>query len=608
MCGIVGYVGARPARELLLHGLERLEYRGYDSAGLALIEDGGLEYVRAVGNLDQLKAERGLDSSESTTGVGHTRWATHGKVSYENAHPLTGCVDDEIAIVLNGIVENFRELKESLEGDDHHFSSETDAEVVVHLIERHYSGDLVEAVSKAYEELEGHFAFVVIHREHPEMLVGARLQCPLVVGIGDGEMFLASSIAAFLRDTRRVQLIEDGEVVAITNDGASFYSVEDGPREREPFEVDWDDEAAEKHGYETFMLKEIYEQPQAVADTIGERIRGGRLELEEIGLTDLEIQNLRRMVVLATGTAYHAGVVGRYVIEEWARLPCEPDIASEWRYRNPVLTKDTLVVGISQSGETRDTIHAIRLARESGARTIAITNMMGTQITREVERVLYTRAGIEMAVAATKTFTAQVTLLYLLALKVAEVRNTLPPEEIASLLAEVDSLPQKIATYLDGDHPIEEIAQRHHQAPFFLYLGRHIGLPVSLEGALKLKEISYIPTEAYSAGEMKHGPIALLDADTPVVCVATNSHVYDKVVSNIQEVRARGAEVIAIATDGNEDIQHHADDVVYVPRTHPFLQAALSVIPLQLLAYRIARLRGLNVDQPRNLAKTVTVE
>jgi glutamine---fructose-6-phosphate transaminase (isomerizing) len=608
VCGIVGYVGARPARELLLHGLERLEYRGYDSAGLALIEDGGLEYVRAVGNLDQLKAETGLDSSESTTGVGHTRWATHGKVSYENAHPLTGCVDDEIAIVLNGIVENFRELKESLEGDDHHFSSETDAEVVVHLIERHYSGDLVEAVSKAYEELEGHFAFVVTHREHPEMLVGARLQCPLVVGIGDGEMFLASSIAAFLRDTRRVQLIEDGEVVAITKDGASFYSVEDGPREREPFEVDWDDEAAEKHGYETFMLKEIYEQPQAVADTIGERIRGGRLELEEIGLTDLEIQNLRRMVVLATGTAYHAGVVGRYVIEEWARLPCEPDIASEWRYRNPVLTKDTLVVGISQSGETRDTIHAIRLARESGARTIAITNMMGTQITQEVERVLYTRAGIEMAVAATKTFTAQVTLLYLLALKLAEVRNTLPPEEIASLLAEVDSLPQKIANYLDGDHPIEEIAQRHHQAPFFLYLGRHIGLPVSLEGALKLKEISYIPTEAYSAGEMKHGPIALLDADTPVVCVATDSHVYDKVVSNIQEVRARGAEVIAIATDGNEDIQHHADDVVYVPRTHPFLQAALSVIPLQLLAYRIARLRGLNVDQPRNLAKTVTVE
>jgi glutamine---fructose-6-phosphate transaminase (isomerizing) len=608
VCGIIGYVGIRPAKELLLHGLERLEYRGYDSAGLALFEDGGLDYVRAVGNLDQLKAETGLDGSDSTTGLGHTRWATHGKVSYENAHPLTGCVEDEIAIVLNGIVENFRELKDSLLADDHAFTSDTDAEVVTHLIERHYAGDLVEAVRRAYEELEGHFAFVVIHREHPDMLVGARLQCPLVVGIGDGEMFLASSIAAFLRDTRRVQLIEDGEVVAITKDGARFYSVEDGPREREEFEVDWDDEAAEKHGYETFMLKEIYEQPQAVADTIGERIRGGRLELEDIGLTELEIQNLRRMVILATGTAYHAGVVGRYAIEEWARLPCEPDIASEWRYRNPVLTKDTLVVGISQSGETRDTIHAIRLARESGARTMAITNMMGTQITQEVEQVLYTRAGLEMSVAATKTFTAQVTLLYLLGLKLAEVRRTLPEEELAKLVAEVDALPEKISAYLDGHHPIEEIAQRHHRKPFFLYLGRHIGLPVCLEGALKLKEISYIPTDAYSAGEMKHGPIALLDAETPVVCIATDSHVYDKVVSNIQEVRARGAEVIAIATDGNEDIQHHADDVIYVPRTNPFLQAALAVIPLQLLAYRIARLRGLNIDQPRNLAKTVTVE
>jgi glucosamine--fructose-6-phosphate aminotransferase (isomerizing) len=608
VCGIIGYVGSRPAKELLLHGLERLEYRGYDSAGIALLEDEGLEYVRAVGNLEQLKAETGLDGSSSTTGLGHTRWATHGKVSYENAHPLTGCVDDEVAIVLNGIVENFRELKDSLVADGHVFSSETDAEAVAHLVERHYSGDLVDAVSKAYGELEGHFAFVVTHRDHPDLLVGARLQCPLVVGIGEGEMFLASSIAAFLRETRRVQLIEDGEVVAITKEGAQFYSVDDGPREREEFEVDWDDEAAEKHGYETFMLKEIYEQPQAVADTIGERIRGGRLDLEDIGLTELEIQNLRRMVVLATGTAYHSGVVGRYVIEEWARLPCEPDIASEWRYRNPVLTKDTLVVAISQSGETRDTIHAVRLARESGARTVAITNMMGTQITQEVEKVLYTRAGLEISVAATKTFTAQVTLLYLLALKLAQVRRTLPDEEISRLLAEVAALPEKIAAYLDGDHPIEEIAQRHHNKPFFLYLGRHIGLPVCLEGALKLKEISYIPTEAYSAGEMKHGPIALLDPRTPVVCVATDSHVYDKIVSNIQEVRARGAEVIAIATDGNEDIQHHADDVVFVPRTHPFLQAALAAIPLQLLAYRIARLRGLNVDQPRNLAKTVTVE
>jgi glucosamine--fructose-6-phosphate aminotransferase (isomerizing) len=609
VCGIIGYVGSRTAKDLLLHGLERLEYRGYDSAGLCLVEDEGLDYVRAVGNLDRLKEAAGLNGSGSTTGVGHTRWATHGKVSYENAHPLTGCVEGDLAVVLNGIVENFRDLRESLVADGHAFSSETDAEVVAHLVERHYQGDLGEAVRKTYRELEGHFAFVVAHRDNPGLLVGARLQCPLVVGVGEGETFLASSIAAFLSETHRVKLIEDGEVVVITPAGARFEGVDgSGARERDELEVDWDDEAAEKQGYETFMLKEIYEQPQAAADTIGERLRGSTLELDDLGLTDVEIQNLRRMVVLACGTAYHAGVVGRYVIEEWARLPCEPDIASEWRYRNPVLTKDTLVVGISQSGETRDTIHAVRLAREMGARTIGITNLMGTQMTQEVDRVLYTRAGMEMGVAATKTFTAQVALLYLLALRLAQVRRTLPENEIAALLAEVQALPEKMAAYLDGHHPIDEIAQRHHAKPFFLYLGRHIGLPVCLEGALKLKEISYIPTEAYSAGEMKHGPIALLDENTPVVCVATDGHVYDKVVSNIQEVRARGAQVIAIATDGNEDIQHHADDVVYVPRTHPFLQAALAVIPLQLLAYRIARLRGMNVDQPRNLAKTVTVE
>lgn len=609
MCGIIGYVGSRTAKELLLQGLERLEYRGYDSAGLCLLEEDGLDYVRAVGNLDQLKDAAGPNGSTSTTGLGHTRWATHGKVSYENAHPLAGCAAEEVAVVLNGIVENFIELREALSADGHTFTSETDAEVVAHLVERHYEGDLAEAVRLTYEELEGHFAFVVIHREHPGELVGARLQCPLVVGVGEGEMFLASSIAAFLRETRRVKLIEDDEVVAITPEGVRFVSVTDSrARERDEIEVDWDDEDAEKQGYETFMLKEIYEQPQAVADTIGDRVHGHTLELEDIGLTDVEIQNLRRMVILACGTAYHAGVVGRYVVEEWARIPVEPDIASEWVYRNPVLAKDTLVVGISQSGETRDTVQAVRLARASGAHTVAITNLMGTQITREVDSVLYTRAGMETGVAATKTFTAQVTLFYLLALKLAQVRKTLPEEEIASLLAEVQSLPAKIATYLDGDHPIEEIAQRHYQKPFFLYLGRHIGLPVCLEGALKLKEISYIPTEAYSAGEMKHGPIALLDEDVPVVVVATDSLVYDKIVSNIQEVRARGAEVVAIATDGNEDIQHHADDVVYVPRTHPYLQAALAVIPLQLLAYRIARLRGMNVDQPRNLAKTVTVE
>jgi glucosamine--fructose-6-phosphate aminotransferase (isomerizing) len=607
MCGIIGYVGTRTAKALLLQGLERLEYRGYDSAGIALREDDALDYVRAVGNLQELKRTAGDNGSLSTHGLGHTRWATHGAVTEFNAHPLTGCEDGRLAIVLNGIVENYRELKESLVADGHTFSSQTDAEVVTHLVERHYDGDLVDAVRNAYAELEGHFSFVVIHHDHPDLLVGARYQTPLVVGVGDGEMFLASSIAAFLAETRQVQLIDDGDIVAITPEGAEFHRNGEivAP---DVIEVDWDDESAEKGGYETFMLKEIYEQAESVRETIGDRARHSRLLLEGIGLTELEIQNLRRIVIVACGTAYHAGVVGRYIIEEWARLPVEPDIASEWIYRNPVLSKDTLVIGISQSGETRDTVNAIKLAKEKGARTLAITNLMGTQITREADAVLYTRCGLEVGVAASKTFTAQVALLSLLALRLAQDRKTLPADEMEFIVDHLNELPNKIRAFLDGDHPIEDIAKRFYDKPFFLYLGRHIGLPVALEGALKLKEISYIPTEAYSAGEMKHGPIALLEEGTPVVVVATNIHVYDKIVSNIQETRARGAHVIAIATDGNEDIQHHADDVIYVPRTANFLQAILAVIPLQLLAYRIARLRGLNVDQPRNLAKTVTVE
>jgi glucosamine--fructose-6-phosphate aminotransferase (isomerizing) len=609
VCGIIGYVGRRPCKDLLLEGLQRLEYRGYDSAGIALREDEKLDYVRAVGNLQVLKDAAGSNGSVSTTGLGHTRWATHGAVNEQNAHPLTGCDDARIAIVLNGIVENYRELKESLEADGHTFRTETDAEVVVHLVERHYEGDLLEAVRGAYRQLEGHFAFVVVHHDHPEELVGARHQCPLLVGVGSGEMYLASMAAAFIGETRSMQLIEDGEVVSITPEGSRFVSVEDGELEREVIEIDWDLDAAEKSGYETFMLKEIYEQPAAVAETLGDRIRHGELVLESLGMTEEQLRNLRRIVVVAAGTSYHAGVVGRYMIEEWARLPVEPDIASEWIYRNPVLSKDTLVIGISQSGESRDTVNAIKLARELGARTLAMTNLMGSQITREAESVLYTRCGLEIGVAASKTFTAQVALLALIGLKLAQVRGTMPPEELEFILDQLYELPTKVESFLDGDHPIEEIAQRFHDQPFFLYLGRHIGLPVALEGALKLKEISYIPTDAYSAGEMKHGPIALLDEGTPVVCVATDQKViYEKVVSNIQETRARGAHVIAIATDGNEDIQHHADDVIYIPRSPAFLQAVLAVVPLQLLAYRIARLRGLNVDQPRNLAKTVTVE
>jgi glucosamine--fructose-6-phosphate aminotransferase (isomerizing) len=609
VCGIIGYVGDREARPLLLQGLKRLEYRGYDSAGIALREDTRLDYVRAVGNLQNLVDAAGPNGSSSHHGLGHTRWATHGGVTELNAHPLTGCDAAKIAIVLNGIVENYRELKQELLDQGHTFTSETDAEVVVHMLEREYDGDLAAALVRVYPQLEGHFSIVAIHHDHPNLLAGVRHQTPLVVGVGEGEMFIASSVAAFLSETRRVSFLEDGMVVEITPSGARYFTAGVEVAHHPVEDIDWDDDVAEKGGFETFMLKEIYEQPEALRETIGDRVRGHDLVLEGLGMTELEIQNLRRIVVVACGTAYHAGVVGRYVIEEWARVPVEPDIASEWIYRNPVLSKDTLVIGISQSGETRDTVNAAKLARASGAHTMAITNLMGTQITREVDSTIYTRCGLEVGVAASKTFTAQVGLMYLIALKLAQIRKTLPADEIEFILDQVHTLPDKMSAFLNGNHPIDEIAQRFYDKPFFLYLGRHIGLPVALEGALKLKEISYIPTDAYSAGEMKHGPIALLEEGTPVVVVATDQKlIYEKVVSNIQETRARGAHVIAIATDGNEDIQHHADDVIYIPRTPAFLQAALAVLPLQLLAYRIARLRGLNVDQPRNLAKTVTVE
>jgi glucosamine--fructose-6-phosphate aminotransferase (isomerizing) len=611
MCGIIGYVGEREAKPLLLQGLKRLEYRGYDSAGIALFEKDGLDYVRAVGNLQNLVEAAGPNGSTAHHGLGHTRWATHGAVTEQNAHPLTGCDTAKVAIVLNGIVENYRELREQLQAEGHTFSSETDAEVVVHLLEREYDGDLTDALIRVYPQLEGHFSIVAIHHDHPDLLAGVRRQTPLVVGVGEGEMFIASSVVAFLSETRRAYFPLDGEVIEVTPAGARFL-VDGVEVERETEAVAYDQEVAEKGGYETFMLKEIYEQPEAVRETIGDRVRGHNLVLEALGMSEMEIQNLRRIVIVACGTAYHAGVVGRYIIEEWARIPVEPDIASEWIYRNPVLSKDTLVIGISQSGETRDTVNAVKLAREKGARTLAITNLMGTQITREAESSIYTRCGLEVGVAASKTFTAQVALLSLIALKLAQIRRTLPPDEIDFILDRLHELPDRIQDFLDdvdkGRHRIDDIAQRFYEKQFFLYLGRHIGLPVALEGALKLKEISYIPTDAYSAGEMKHGPIALLEEGTPVVVVATNIHVYDKIVSNIQETRARGAHVIAIATEGNEDIQHHADDVIYVPRTPAFIQAALAVVPLQLLAYKIARLRGLNVDQPRNLAKTVTVE
>jgi glucosamine--fructose-6-phosphate aminotransferase (isomerizing) len=531
-------------------------------------------------------------------------------VTEENAHPHFDTAD-RIHIVVNGIVENYVELKERLIAGGATFTSETDAEVIAHLVAEHHEGDLVEAVRLAYAELRGHYAFVAMSADEPGLLVGARKECPLIIGRGEGEQFIGSAIPAFLRETRHVQYIENDEIVVIRPDAVEFLSAAGDPLQRDVVEIDWDPETAEKQGYETFMLKEIREQADAVAETIGERAaREDGIDLGELGtIDDAVLRDLRRVIVVACGTSYHAGLIGRYAIEEWARVPVEVEIASEYRYRNPVVGKGDLVIGISQSGETADTLAAMRTARGRGAAVLAVTNVMGSQATRDADGLLYTRAGLEIGVAATKTFVSQVVAMYLLALRLAELRETLAADALRATIAELKHLPHLIAEMFEhGDAELRRIAEQHHGAEFFLYLGRHVGLPVALEGALKLKEISYIATDAYAAGEMKHGPIALLDESTPVVVVATDSPVLEKVISNIQEVRARGAHVIAVASEGSEQVIGHADAVIPVPRTQWMLAPLLAVIPLQLLAYYIARHRGLNVDQPRNLAKTVTVE
>ena len=471
-------------------------------------------------------------------------------------------------------------------------------------------GSLIDAVRAAYAELEGHYAFVVISADEPGTLVGARKECPLIVGRGDGEQFLGSAVPAFLAHTRDVQFIENEEIVVLRADGVEFFTPGGEPIEREITRVDWDESTAEKGGYETFMLKEIHEQADAVAETIADRtLRPDGVDLAEAELDEALLDDVDRILILAAGTSFHAGLIGRYAIEEWARLPVEMDIASEWRYRNPIVSERELVIGITQSGETADTLAAMRLARARGAKVLACTNVVGSQATRDADGVLYTRAGLEVSVAATKTFVCQVAAMYLLALRLAELRGTLEPARIAQLVGEIKQLPARITELIDRlDEPVKAAAERHADSEFYLYLGRHVGRAVALEGALKLKEISYIATDAYAGGEMKHGPIALLDESTPVVCVATDMPILDKMISNIQEVRARGAHVIAIATDGDDRLEPVAEEVIYVPRTDWMLQALLAVIPLQLFAYYVARKRGLNVDQPRNLAKTVTVE
>jgi glucosamine--fructose-6-phosphate aminotransferase (isomerizing) len=622
VCGIIGYVGRRPCEEILLQGLERLEYRGYDSAGLALQEDGRVESVRAVGNLASLRgvlATRTLDRAdasrggvataiaEPTTGIGHTRWATHGAVTWENAHPHAD-TDGRMHIVLNGIVENHHLLREELSQLGAEFSSETDAEVVAHLLAELYQGDLVTAVRGALEQLQGHFAFVAMSAEHPDLLVGTRRECPLVVGVGEDEHFVASAIPAFLKQTRRVQVLKEGEIAVLEPRRARFLDASGKRLSTVPVSVDWDDDVVEKGGYETFMLKEIHEQSTAVADTLAGWL-DRHTAMPDIGIDERRLREIRRVVILGCGTSYHAGLAGRIALERWAQVPVEVDLASEFRYRAPLLEDDSLVIGISQSGETADTLAAMRLARARGATVLALTNVPGSQATQEADGVLLTRAGIEIGVAATKTFVAQVAALYGFALRMASLRGTLSDAQLEELHGEFALLAERIdAVLATVQSPMRQLAERLADSEFFLFLGRLSGLPVALEGALKLKEISYIPTDAYAAGEMKHGPIALLGRQTPVICVATDVGILGKMLSNVSEVRARGARVFAIASEGSKEVAEHAEQVVYIPKTDALLQSILAIIPLQLLAYYIARARALNVDQPRNLAKTVTVE
>jgi glucosamine--fructose-6-phosphate aminotransferase (isomerizing) len=579
---------------------------------MVLVSETGLERARAVGPVKALRAVSDTLSTTATVGMGHTRWATHGVVEERNAHPFLS-EDSRFGVLMNGIFENYIDLRAQVAAAGHTLSSDTDTEALVHMLEDEYDGDLAETVRRLYPRLEGHFAFLVVCRDEPDRIVGARLAWPpLVVGRGEGETFLASFTPAFLEETRSIQIVEEGEIVIATASGVEFRAVTDGSVREHPIEqADESLEVAAKGGYETFMLKEIHEQPTAIADTIAERFHHGELHLDGIGLTDDELRAMNRVLIVGCGTALHAGLVGRYLIEEWGGVATEADVASEWRYRNGVFDPKTLVIAISQSGETADTLAAMQIARERGARVVAVTNIMGSAVARAADGVLYTRAGLEIGVAASKTFTSQVTLMTLLALHLGAVRGNLSTQQVAEIGNELRELPELVQRVLDDtamDAQLDMLADRFAHDRFFLYLGRHLGLPICQEGALKLKEISYIPTDAYAAGEMKHGPIALLGDDTPVVAVATDSHVFEKMASNLEEVRARGAHVIAVGTEGNTTIAQHAEHVLYVPRTRPELQPILAVIPLQMLAYKIAGRLGLDVDRPRNLAKTVTVE
>ncbi|GAA6751437.1 glutamine--fructose-6-phosphate transaminase (isomerizing) [Thermus antranikianii] len=604
MCGIVGYIGFRNATDVLIDGLRRLEYRGYDSAGVAVRTPAGLRVVKRSGKLAALESALKEEHLEGPLGIGHTRWATHGAPTDPNAHPHT-TEDGRIAVIHNGIIENYLELKEALKARGHRFTSETDSEVLAHLIEEKYQGDLFQALKEALKEVRGAYAVVVAHEDHQE-IVAARTVSPLVIGLGEGENFLASDVPALLPYTRRMVFLHDGDLARITREGVEVTDLQGNPLEREAVEIDWTLEAAEKGGFPHYMLKEIYEQPWVLENTLGGRLREEEGDVE-LGL-GLDPMAIDRIHVIACGTAAYAGWYGKYLLEALARIPTEWDVASEYRYRDPVVDERTLAIAISQSGETIDTLEGLREAKRKGARTLGVINAKGSSITREVEDVLYIHAGPEIGVASTKAYMAMLAAMAMLAVHFGRKRGILSKEEAQRLLKEMRKLPRLVEEVLEKRPLIAHIAEKYHQAQDFLFLGRHVQAPTAYEGALKLKEISYIHAEAYPAGEMKHGPIALIDEHLPVVVLATKGPLYEKTLSNIQEVRARGGKVIAIATEGDAEIPKLAQDVLYVPEVHPLLAPIVSVVPLQLLAYEIAVLLGRDVDQPRNLAKSVTVE
>ncbi len=609
MCGIVGYVGDKEAASFLLEGLAKLEYRGYDSAGIAVFDGAKIGVEKSVGRLAALRDKLKGHELKGTMGIGHTRWATHGRPSDKNSHPHTDCSGDFV-VVHNGIIENYLSLKEELIEKGHNFKSETDTEVVAHLIEEVYNGDFVASVREVLRRVEGSYSLVFMSSKHPGTLIATKQDNPLVIGVGEGENFIASDIPAIIQRTRRTYILNDGELAVITKDSIKISNRQGEPVTKKIFEVNWNAEAAEKGGYEHFMLKEIHEQPKAVRDTMSQRIAkdGKTIVMDELKWDADYLNSFNKIYIVACGTAYHAGMVGKYYIEKLARTVVEVDVASEFRYREPIVDENTLFIAVSQSGETSDTLAAMKESKRLGAKTLAITNVVGSSIAREADQVLYTWAGPEIAVASTKAYTTQIVLFFMLALYMAEIKKTVAPERVAELIAQLQKIPAQISETLSDVEPLKTFAKRYGFNDDVFYIGRGLDYHVALEGSLKLKEISYIHAEAYAAGELKHGTLALIVEGVPVIALATQKSVYEKTLSNIKEVKARDAVVIGIATESDEKLEKYVDHVMKVPETDELVIPILTVVPLQLLAYYAAITRGCDVDKPRNLAKSVTVE